>query len=115
MTLMCECDFDPDGWYYYTPEDYQAYPQQRRKRCCSCKDLISPGDLALRFDRARGPKCDIEEDIYGDEVPLAAWWMCEECADMYWSLDELGFCVLIGGESMRELCREYAEQWQWAA
>lgn len=27
---------------------------------------------------------------------------------MYWSLDELGFCITLG-EEMRELTREYAE------
>lgn len=40
---------------------------------------------------------------------MAPWFMCEECGDLFWSLNELGFCIYLGRDSMRDLAREYAE------
>ena len=109
MGLTCECgDWDGDGWYYHGP--YEGYYNPwRGKRCCSCGSMVRTGDTCVNFPRYRGPVSEIEERIYGEEVPLASWVMCETCGDLFWSLDALGFCISIGADSMRELTRQYAE------
>lgn len=110
MALACSCgDFDDHEWHYQGPEDYEDMPSGRaRKRCFSCRTLIDPGAVTTRFLRYRGAKTIIEEEIYGMDVPLADWWACEECSDLYFSLKELGFCITIGDESMKDMVREYA-------
>lgn len=110
MSLSCECDYDSEGWFYYPPDDYSFAPNGRRKRCCSCDNLIDAGSIVGRFNRARYARDDIEMAIHGEgcEIDLAPYFMCEECTDLFFSLKELGFCVNIGGESMRELVAEYA-------
>lgn len=110
MGLTCECgDFDSD-WYWQDVSDYKPLNTKRSRKCCSCGDKIRPGDTCISFDRYRAPSERanyIEERIYGDEVPLPDWFMCERCADLFNSLSELGFCIGLG-QDMRELAREYA-------
>ena len=108
--LSCSCsEYDEDGWWFEPPTDYTEMPVgPRRKRCCSCREKIEPGACCTAFPRGRGPVSDIEERINGTEIRLASWWMCEECSDLFFSLDELGFCVTVGQEPMRELVAEYA-------
>jgi len=112
MSLSCECDYDGDAeWYYNTPDDYAPLSTKRSRKCCSCKERIAVGDLSLRFSRWKHPEYgSIAEKIYGEgsEIPIADWWMCERCGDLYLSLAELKFCV-DPGDDMRELVREYAE------
>lgn len=108
MPLMCECiEYDGDGWYWQGPTE-KEYMRPRGKRCCSCGTMVRKGDTGVVFPRYRAPRSDIEESIYCDEVPLAGWWMCEECGDLFWALDDLGFCISLGSETMRELAAEYA-------
>jgi hypothetical protein len=110
MPLSCECDYDENcDWYFDRPEDYSTLDSKRRRRCCSCKELIDVGATVLSFERWRTPQCEsIEEKIYGEgeNVPLAPWIMCERCGDIYFSLGELGFCVNLD-ESMLALLSEY--------
>jgi hypothetical protein len=111
MSLSCYCDdYDGSGWYYYGPEDYMTLNTKRSRKCCSCKSKIKPGDLCTKFVREKyNDDMSVEYRIYGDTMELAPYWMCEECSDLYFNLDELGFCITIGnGESMRSLTREYA-------
>lgn len=113
MPLTCECDGDYDDaqWYWWAPDDYSTMPEQRRRRRCqSCQTLIANGAVVARFERSRYAISYIEECIYGEgcDVPLAAHYLCETCADLYFSLIELGFCGVGPGENMRELVREYA-------
>lgn len=110
MSLSCECDdgWDAD-WYYRQPEDYTTLQTSRRKRCGSCKTLIDIGATALEFERYRiANEGSIEERIHGEyaEIPSAPEYFCEECADLYFSLADLGFCVG-PGESMKDLLEEY--------
>lgn len=115
MSLSCECAFDGDyDWYYEPPHDYTNLETKQRRRCCSCKTLINLGSTVAKFYRDRPPKDDIELNIYGEggEVPLATWYMCEECADLYFSISELGFCINLGNESMRYLAKQYHEAYQ---
>ena len=106
MSISCYCgDWDGEGWYYFEPDDYSHLTTKRWRKCCSCNALIRPGDLSAKFTRETQPnEGSIEWRIYGDEMPLPPWFMCETCADLYFSLTELGYCVsLTKGESMRDL------------
>lgn len=108
MGLSCSCDWDGEGWYFFGPDQYTVLGTKRARRCCSCKVSIKAGDLCAKFLREVQPDPDsIEARIYGDEKPLAPWFMCERCADLYFSLDELGYCIFLG-DDMRELVKEYA-------
>lgn len=62
----------------------------------------------IAFRRIKIPETEVECAIYGEdgEVPLATKYHCERCADIFFSLRELKFCVF-GGESMLELLEEY--------
>ena len=114
MSLSCECDYDGDfDWYYDYPDDYAPLSTKRSRKCCSCKERIAVGDLSMRFTRWKNPAYDsIAEKIYGEngEMPIAAWFMCERCGDLYLSLVELGFCVT-PEDDMRGLVRDYAERY----
>ena len=112
MTLSCSCpdsDDDDVAWVWYSPDDYTTLETKRRKRCKSCGTLIDVGSIVLKFNRARHPRNDVEERIHGEggEIPMPAWYHCETCADLWFSLTELGFCVA-PDEDQRELVREYA-------
>ena len=99
--LSCECPGDFSHTYYVLPDDYQTLQTTRRKRCSSCNQLIDIGSTVLKFERYTYGE-------YGDEVPASPRWMCEECGDLFYSLDELGFCLYLG-DDMRALVKEYAE------
>lgn len=112
MGLTCGCDFDyePGMKVAYTPDNYEEFNGKRRQRCISCNELISIGDTAARVKRFRVPEHDVEINIYGDdgEIPIADKWMCERCADICFSLDDLGYCVN-PHDNMMELLDEYAD------
>lgn len=111
MSLSCSCGDDGEySWWFFAPTDYTTLTTRRRRRCCSCKALIDKGSVCAKFERRREAQHDIEISIYGEgpEIPMADWWMCERCADLYFSLDELGYCVN-PEESMLELVKEYSE------
>ena len=112
MPLTCSCDYDDDpAWYVWNPNDYSEMPAfKRRRRCASCGELIDAGAVVAEFTRSRYARTYVEEEIYGDgpTVPMATQYLCEECADLYFSLVELGFTCVMPDENMRELVREYA-------
>lgn len=117
MSLSCAIDSDGgDGceWYYYAPpKDPAPLATKRSRRCCSCNTRIKVGDAATKFQRYRNPseRCNyIEERIYGDEVPLADWHMCETCSDLYASITELGFCCDIGEDLKQQIADYRAEE-----
>lgn len=101
--LSCACDIDEDGWWYHPPSDYKTADWKRRKRCCSCGKLIDTGTPCLSFERFRGPYNDIEYRIWGDEVQLADWHMCEWCGEMYLNLESIGYCHMLGGNIKEDL------------
>jgi len=99
--LSCSCGGDYD-WYYNAPEDFIKFKPKRRKRCCSCGELINIGSDCLEFDRYK-----ISE--YGDEIYLASKFMCEKCGEIFLNLSDLGYCLTIGIYSMQECLEEYWE------
>lgn len=111
MSLSCYCGDDYD-WYYTPADDYQKLDTKRSRKCVSCRDRIAVGATALRFECfGIAEPMSIKERIYGDgnEYPMPDKWMCERCADLYFSLYELGFCINLGIDDMRDLVKEYAE------
>ena len=114
MPLTCTCYWEPEpgDYIWYDPDGYETLgpPIKRRQRCCSCNNLIGLGETVARTQRSKVPSTEVECAIYGEGeyVPLADKFLCETCADLFFSLKELGFCVY-AGEPMKELVKEYAE------
>lgn len=109
MSLSCSCQSADDAdWWWVAPEDYDILVAGRARRCKSCGEKIPVGGCVTIFPRERTTSSWVEEKIHGDTLPLAPWYHCERCADLYFSLEELGFCVS-PDEDMRELVKEYAE------
>lgn len=106
--LMCGMD-DGDFDYWHDDGRVMTLRTRRARRCASCRDKIEVGDECMAFARWRTPAPDsVAERIYGDEEPLATWYLCERCAGLYEALDELGFCGLLG-QDLRRVAREYAD------
>ncbi len=98
MSLSCYCHPDDHEWWYESDENFSQLQTKQRRRCASCDDLINIGGDVLRIRSWRLPKTDIEERIHGEEVPLADKFMCEECAGIFMSLTDLGYCISLGGD-----------------
>lgn len=113
MSLSCSCgEWDGEGWFYIPPDDFTIFQKPKRKRCCSCQELINKGALSLEFKRYRAPKDDMETRIFGydAEIKIASWFMCEKCGEQYLNLEALGFCINIE-ENMFDLLKEYQENY----
>lgn len=112
MTLSCSCDYgaEPGDTVWYGAEDYSTYNGVRATKCASCGEKVKPGVLVAEFKRVKIPDFGIEVKIHGEdgEIPRASSFMCEECAGLYFSLDELGYCIDIRAD-MHDLVKEYAE------
>lgn len=115
MSLSCYCEEgDGSGWWYYNPkeDDFTTLEKRgykRRKRCASCNNLIELNSDTLEFQRAREPLSEVEENIYGYEVNLSSLFMCEHCGEIFLSLQDLGYCLNLGYQSMQEYLEEYWE------
>ena len=112
MSLSCDCSYEPEpgDTIWYAPRDFAVFAgRARRTRCVSCGEKIAPSALVAVFARAKIPESDVEVRIHGEdgEIPRATWYMCEECAGLYFSLADLGYCIDIS-ENMHDLVREYA-------
>lgn len=114
MPLTCNCNFDDiedAAWFYYVPNNYSKLKARRRKRCSSCNELVDINSTIANFKCYRHPKYEIEISMYGEdgEVPIADKILCEECADIYFSLYELGFNCVSPDENMHKLIEKYKE------
>ena len=103
--LSCSCDYEFE-WYYYIPDDFTKFKATRRKRCVSCNILINTGADCLEFECYRDPYNDIEEKIYGDEVPIACKYLCDKCAEIFLNLTDIGYCVSLG-DTLKEDLADY--------
>lgn len=113
MPLACDCYDDDFDQYWWAPDDYSTMPTYRaRKRCRSCRSLIAHGATVAKFDVTRYARCDYEFSRFGEGDPeaisMAPVFLCEECADIWFSLQELGFSCVSPYENQRELVREHA-------
>jgi len=128
MSLSCSCDYDYDydfeagDWMYYYEDSDELIPLDttRRKRCCSCGELINIGATCSKYPRRRYPHNDIEsrinfsgdvEDALCDEpcISMAAHYQCEKCAEIFMNLMDIGYNCLSPNEDMRESLKEYHE------
>lgn len=114
MGLSCGCDYEPEpgDCYIQNVEDYAVLKTKRARRCCSCGSAINPGELAARANRVKVPESEIECKIFGEdgEIPIPPHWMCEKCADIFFSLEELGFCIN-PYDDMHELLADYVNDY----
>lgn len=126
MGLSCSCDyeyeFEPGEWTYWY-EDTSGFihlETSRRKRCCSCNDLIDIGSLCVKYPRLRYPYNEIEARIQtgGDlddslseepQIPIACHYHCEKCGEIYMNLTDIGYNCLAPCEDMNETLKEYHE------
>ena len=115
MSLSCRCDL---GWY---PEPGDVFVSgqsdfkkmlfiSRRKKCCSCKEIIQPNDTVLEFYMSKIPCDDVEIAIYGEEgeINRASLFMCESCSDIFLSLEEIGYCPQVN-VNQRRLLQEHLD------
>jgi hypothetical protein len=111
MPLGCSCDFDlePGQLTCYPDDDFSRLNASKRKRCQSCKKLINIGDYVVRFNIAKIPEHEVECNIYGEdgEVPKADRYLCEQCGEIYFNLQSIGFECIWVGEDMMELLKDY--------
>lgn len=116
MGLTCSCgdgDWEPGMTIWYDAKDYTTLATKRPRKCCSCGEKIEVGAMCAEVPRFKVPESDVEVRIYGEdgEVPRAPAHLCERCADIAFSLDDLGYCMQ-PWEDQRELVAEYAEMHQ---
>lgn len=105
MSISCGCD-DDFAWHYTPPKDFSILQTKRSRRCCSCGCKLTPGSEVGEFERSRRAHNDIEERICGDDIPMASWYMCEECVGLFWALADIKYCIALRkGESMRDLVK----------
>lgn len=112
MSLSCSCDYDlePGDRYFEPEDDFTPIPEtRRRKRCFSCRSKIDPQTPVIKLPHFKCVETDIEEKIYGDVVPLADKFLCEECGEIYLNLSSLGYECLFNN-TMQENIREYWEE-----
>ncbi len=105
MSLSCTCEADDPDWWYEPDKDFSVLRTKRIRKCCSCRAKIKPGQEVLEFRRWRSPSESfdfLEEKIYGDEVPLAPWFMCETCGGLHFAVADLGMCY--------DICEDIAKQ-----
>lgn len=128
MSLSCECDFDHDfeagDWSYFTGfgdyvSDFEKLATSKRKRCCSCNELINIGSLCFRHPRYRYPYNDIEarirgmfglEDSLNNEpcIKIADHYHCERCGEIFLNLESLGYCIF-PTSNMEDSLKDYHE------
>ena len=112
MPLACDCHDDSFEQYWWPADDYSVMPKRRaRKRCQSCRTLIDHGSIVAVFRRTRYARDDYELNRFGDDaeaIEMAPVHLCEECSDIWFSLQELGFECVSPYENQRELAKEHA-------
>lgn len=114
MSLSCsyDCDWElgPGARYFDPDDDFSPMPEgRRRKRCHSCRKLIEPNTPVIRLPEFKCAATDIEEKIYGDAIPMADKYLCEECGEIYLNLSAAGYECLLQ-DAMQDNLREYWEK-----
>lgn len=116
MTLSCSCDYEPEpGDHTWLPSDdfsILEYPIGRKLpyKCCCCKKKIIEHDTVVKIYKYRVPATEVEVKIYGEdgEIPLAPWYLCEQCGEIYLTLAEIGYRC-INPKYILDAQREYWE------
>lgn len=104
MSISCSCGYlDGAAWFYYPPGMQVTLSGPRAKRCKSCKKRLPPGGQCRQYARFRNPKNLIEENIHGNEVPLAHWYLCPECAAIHDALSDAQVCADLDSNLLEDL------------
>lgn len=111
MGISCACYIDDPDWYYEVDDQPSTLDTRRFRKCVSCRTRIAVGDTAYRIIRYRSPFSEIEERIYGDEIPLATWYFCPRCAAIYHALAKVNACVALGYDDLRDALQEFNEMY----
>jgi len=98
MTLSCDCDLNTD-FFCEAVGEFMELKGKHCVRCLSCSELIGIGSICLKFVRGY-----TNED--GDEHITGHFYYCESCGDLFCSLEDLGFCIVMN-ENMHEVLEEY--------
>lgn len=106
---MLSCSCGSMMTWFLAPDDFSTLKTKRRRRCWSCEKFIEIGSECLEMERFRCADSDIEERIYGGEVPLATKYLCEKCGEIYLNLSDLGYCLSLGKGAMQEAIEDYWE------
>lgn len=106
--LSCSCNYDDYEYWVNPDDDFSTLNTKRSRKCESCREKISVGKTVLRFECFRVPKCEYEENRFGDEVPLADKFLCESCGEIHLNLTAAGYCMVLGHDH-RDDMREYRE------
>ena len=107
MTISCAVDCDGAAWWWSANMRLLPYDKNRGKRCCSCGDMVCRGAQYIQVERWRECVSDIEQRIYGDEVPLASWVICESCAPIFVKLHEMNVDVYLGDSNLHDILVEF--------
>ena len=111
MGISCACELDDPDWYYEVHDQPCTLDTRRSRKCVSCRVRIAVGDTAYRIIRYRSPSRDIEERIYGNEVPMSTWYFCPGCAAIYHALAKVNACVDLGKDDLRDALQEFNEMY----
>jgi hypothetical protein len=69
--------------------------------------MVRRGEKHIRVERWRAPANDVEDRIYGDEVPLACWVVCESCAPIIVGFHEMNVDMDLGHSNLHDLLGEF--------
>ena len=108
MGISCGCDESDDcEWYYEVDFQPSILDTRRSRKCVSCKTKIAVGEAVFMVARYRPPRHKIEENIHGDEVPLANWHLCPRCGAIFHALHALNVGVDLGNDDMHDCLKEF--------
>ncbi|MDD2748656.1 hypothetical protein [Acidithiobacillus thiooxidans] len=107
MTISCAIECDGAAWWWNANMRLLPYDKKKGKRCCSCGDMVQHGAKYIQVERWRDCANEVEERIYGDEVPLASWVVCESCAPIFVKLHEMNVDVDLGNSNFHDLLGEF--------
>ncbi|MBU2839457.1 hypothetical protein HF670_07750 [Acidithiobacillus thiooxidans] len=107
MTISCAIECDGAAWWWSANMRLLPYDKNRGKRCCSCGDMVRRGAKYIQVERWRDNANEVEERIYGDEVPLASWVVCESCAPISVKFYNMNVDLGLGVTNLDNLLGEF--------
>ena len=103
MSLSCDCGWGDYDWYFEVEDEERL--AMTDYRCYGCGSQKNHGDHIRRIWSH-----EIDED--GEEFNYEIMGrICEECAGLYDSLLELGFCMTADVGFIKEAMNDYRENY----
>ena len=110
MSLECSNAYEGEdfAWWWVWGCVLKPLETKRSRKCCSCGCVVRQDELTCKVSRHRDSNSEIEDRIYGDNVPMAPWYVCEKCFDLGESLYELRFSFSLGDrQSIKDQIADY--------